>query len=48
MICYVVIKREVMILHATFNDISVISLQSILLVEETAVPGENHRSAASH
>ena len=48
MICYVVIKREVMMLHATFNDISAISLQSILLVEETAVPGENHRSAASH
>jgi len=35
-------------LHATFNDISVISLRSILLVEETGVPGENHRSAASH
>jgi len=35
-------------LHATFNDISVISLRSILLVEETGVLGENHRSAASH
>jgi hypothetical protein len=31
-----------MVLNATFNNISV------LLVEETGVPGENHRSAASH
>jgi len=32
----------------TFNNISVISWQSVLLVEETGVPGENHRPAASH
>jgi hypothetical protein len=37
-----------MVLNATFNNISVISWQSILLVEETGVPGENYRSAASH
>ena len=32
----------------TFNNISVISWQSVLLVEETGVPGENHWPAASH
>jgi hypothetical protein len=38
----------VMVFNATFNNISVISLQSVLLVEETGVPRENHRPAASH
>ena len=33
--------------NATFNNVSVISRQSVLLVEETGVPGEKHRSAAS-
>ena len=37
-----------MVFNATFNNISVISLWSILLVEETRVPGENHRPIASH
>ena len=37
-----------MVLHATFNNSSAISLRSILLVEETGVPIENHRPAASH
>ena len=37
-----------MVLNATFNNISVISWRSVLLVEETGVPGENHRPAASH
>ena len=31
-----------------FNNISVISWGSVLLVEETRVPGENHRPVASH
>ena len=35
-------------LNATFNNISVISWRSVLLVEETGVPGENHQPAASH
>ena len=30
-----------MMLNATFNNISVISWMSIVLVEETGVPGEN-------
>jgi hypothetical protein len=38
----------VMVFNATFNNISVISWRSVLLVEETGVPGENHRPAASH
>ena len=38
-----------MVFNATFNNISVvISWQSVLLVEETGVPGENHRPVASH
>jgi hypothetical protein len=38
----------VMVFNATSNDISVISWQSVLLVEETGVLRENHRPAASH
>ena len=37
-----------MVLNATFNNISVISLQSVFLVEETAIPRENHRPVARH
>jgi hypothetical protein len=32
-----------LVFNATFNNISVISWWSILLVEETGVPEENHR-----
>jgi hypothetical protein len=32
-----------MLFNTTFNNISVISRRSVLLVEETGVPGENHR-----
>ena len=34
-------------LIATFNNISAISWWSALLVEETGIPGENHRPIAS-
>jgi len=34
--------------NATFNTISDISWRSVLLVEETGVPGEYHRPVASH
>jgi len=37
-----------MVFSATFNNISVISWCSVLMVEETRVPGENHPSVASH
>ena len=34
-----------MVLNVTFGNISVISWWSVLFVEETVVPGKNHRSA---
>jgi len=37
-----------MVFNVTFNNILVTSWQSVLLVEETGVPGENHQSVASH
>jgi len=36
------------VFNTTFNNISVISLRSVLLVEETGGPWENHRPVASH
>jgi hypothetical protein len=36
-----------MVFKAIFNNISVISWRSVLFVEETGVPGENHRPVAS-
>jgi hypothetical protein len=36
------VRVKVMVCNATFNNISVISWQSVLLVEETGVPRENH------
>jgi len=38
----------VMVFNATFNNMSVISWQSVLIVEETGVSRENHRPVASH
>jgi hypothetical protein len=38
----------IMVLNATFNNISVIQWWSVLLVEETGVTRENHRPATSH
>ena len=37
-----------MVFNATFNNISIISWRSLLLMEEARVPGENHRPAASY
>ena len=37
---------SVMVLNTTFNNISIISWRSALLVEETGVSGENHRPVA--
>jgi hypothetical protein len=36
------------VLNATFNNISIISWLSVLLLEETWLRGENHLLAASH
>ena len=38
----------VLVFNATFNNISVISWRSVLLVEETGVLEENHRPGARH
>jgi hypothetical protein len=38
----------VMVFYATFNNTSVISWRSVLLVKEIGVPGENHRPVANH
>ena len=39
-----------MVFNATLNNISALSWRSVLLVEESEVPGtgENHRPVASH
>jgi hypothetical protein len=42
------VRFRVMVFNATFNNISVISRQSVLSVQGTGVPGENHRPFASH
>jgi hypothetical protein len=42
------ILGRVMVFNATFSNISVIAWRSVLLVEETGVPGENYRPVASH
>ena len=36
-------RLRIVVFNATFNNISVISCRSIVLMEETRVPGENHR-----
>ena len=37
-----------LVFNLAFNNISVISLRSVLLVEKTGGPGENHRPVTSH
>jgi hypothetical protein len=37
-----------MVFNATFNNISVISWEPVLLVVETGVPRENHRLVTSY
>jgi hypothetical protein len=37
-----------MVFNATFSNISALSWLSVLFVEETGVPVENHRPAESH
>jgi hypothetical protein len=40
--------RNRMIVVSAFSNILVISWRSVLLVEETGVPGDNHRPVTSH
>jgi len=42
------IRVRVMVFNVTFNNVSVTSWWSVLLVEETGVPRENHLLIASH
>jgi hypothetical protein len=41
-------RVNVTVFNATISNISVASLLSILLMEETGVPGENNRPVVSH
>jgi hypothetical protein len=41
-------RIRVLVFNTTFNNISVISWLSVLLMEENGVPRENHRPIASH
>jgi hypothetical protein len=41
------IKVTVMMFNATFNNISVVLWLTVLLVEETRVPGENHLTSSA-
>jgi hypothetical protein len=36
------VRVRIMVFNTTFNNISVISWRSVLLMEETGVPRENH------
>ena len=36
------------VFNGTFNNFSVISWNSVLMVEETGIPGENHIPVPSH
>jgi hypothetical protein len=42
------LRLRIMVFNTTFNKISVILWQSVLLVEEIRVSGENHCPATSH
>jgi hypothetical protein len=47
-LAYINTGVRVMVFNVTFNNISVISWQSILLVKETEVLGENHQPVTNH
>jgi len=42
LVCHLIELVRVVAFNVTFNNISIISWRSVLLVEETAVSGENH------
>jgi hypothetical protein len=45
---FLILAVCLMVFNATFKNISAILWQSVLLVEETGRPGENHQPVASH
>ena len=47
MMAKVLFRVKVLVLNATFNNISVISWRSVLLVEETGVHRENNPPVAN-
>ena len=42
------LRVRVMVFNTTFNKMSVKLWRSVLLVEETGEPGENHQPVVSH
>jgi hypothetical protein len=48
MIVWWVVWARVGVFNVTFNNISIISWLSAVLVEETGIPRENHRPATNH
>jgi len=42
------LNKRGMVFDATFNSISVIKWGSVLLVEKTGVPGENHQPVTTN
>jgi len=40
------VRVMAVVFNTTFNNISVLSWRSVLLVKQTGVPGENHRPVA--
>jgi hypothetical protein len=47
-IFFYICRVRVMVFNAIFNNISVISWRSVLLVEETEVSRENHQPVESY
>ena len=41
-------RVRIIVFNATFNNISAVYWRSVLLVEETRIPRENHRPVASY
>ena len=41
-------RVRIMVINANFNNISIISWRTVLLVRKTGVPGENHRPVTNH
>jgi hypothetical protein len=48
LVLILIVRVRFMVFDTTFNNIPVISWRSVLLKEETGVPGENHRPSACH
>jgi hypothetical protein len=46
--CFACLFVYLVVVHTTFNNISVISWRSVLLVVESGGPHKNHRPVASH